>query len=202
MALQFATSLRNGWLDFIETHIGTAPKLQIRSGSPPANCAAAASGTLLCEITLPSDWMAAASGGSKAKTGTWQGTAAATGTAGHYRILDSGGTTCFEQGTVTQAFVLTTSDTTPNNNQFLTFTSTTGVTVGMQVRGTGVTSGSLVHAVPSGTSVELNALTTGVANGTDITFGDTSGDLALQNISIVAGQAVTITSKTMVAPGA
>jgi hypothetical protein len=47
--------------------------------------------------------MAAASGGSKAKSGTaWQDTSAdAAGTAAHFRIHDSGGTTCHLQGTVT-----------------------------------------------------------------------------------------------------
>jgi hypothetical protein len=46
--------------------------------------------------------MAAASGGVKAKSGTWEDTSAdATGTAGHYEIMDSTGTTCHEQGTVT-----------------------------------------------------------------------------------------------------
>ncbi len=46
--------------------------------------------------------MADASGGSKAKSGTWTDSSAdATGTAGHFRIYDSGGTTCHIQGTVT-----------------------------------------------------------------------------------------------------
>lgn len=66
----------------------------------PANCAAADAGTKLVEITLPSDWMAAASSGSKSKSGTWSGTAVATGTGVHFRIKDSGGTTCHIQGTV------------------------------------------------------------------------------------------------------
>ena len=45
--------------------------------------------------------MAAASSGSKAKSGTWQDTSAdATGTAAHFRIYDSGGTVCGLQGTV------------------------------------------------------------------------------------------------------
>jgi hypothetical protein len=53
-------------------------------------------------LTLPSDWMAAASSGSKAKSGTWQDLLANNaGTAGHYRIKDSGGTTCHIQGSVT-----------------------------------------------------------------------------------------------------
>jgi hypothetical protein len=46
--------------------------------------------------------MAAASTGTKALSGTWQDTSAdATGTAAHFRIHDSTGTTCHIQGTVT-----------------------------------------------------------------------------------------------------
>ncbi len=102
MAVQHSTAVRNARLDAIETTIGTAPILEIRSGAQPANCAAADSGTLLASMTLPSDWLAAASGGTKSKSGTWQDLLAnGTGTAGHYRIKDSTGTTCHEQGSVT-----------------------------------------------------------------------------------------------------
>lgn len=102
MALQYSVAVRNAQLDAVESTTGTAALLRIYSGAAPANCAAAASGTLLAEITLPSDWMAAASSGSKALSGTWQDASAnATGTAGHFRLLDSGGTTCHAQGTVT-----------------------------------------------------------------------------------------------------
>jgi hypothetical protein len=53
-------------------------------------------------INLPSDWWAAASGGVKAKSGTWSDAAAdASGTAGHFRIYASDGSTCHMQGTVT-----------------------------------------------------------------------------------------------------
>jgi hypothetical protein len=46
--------------------------------------------------------MAAASGGSKAKSGTWEDTSAdATGTAGHFRLYASDGVTVHAQGTVT-----------------------------------------------------------------------------------------------------
>ena len=102
MALQYLAALRNAQLDAIESTIGTAPILRIYSGSMPANAATASSGTLLVEMTLPSDWMAAASAGAKAKSGTWQDTSAnATGTAGYFRIFDSGDTACYMQGTVT-----------------------------------------------------------------------------------------------------
>lgn len=102
MALQYSVTVRNAQLDAVETTVGTAPLLRIYSGAAPANCAAAASGTLLAEATLPSDWMEAASSGSKSLSGTWQDASAnATGTAGHWRLYDSGGTTCHAQGTVT-----------------------------------------------------------------------------------------------------
>lgn len=102
MTVQRSTAVRNARLDAIETTIGTSAKVQIRSGAQPANCAAAASGTLLVEFALGSDWAAAASAGAKAFNSTpVAGTAVGTGTAAHYRIVDSAGTTCHEQGTVT-----------------------------------------------------------------------------------------------------
>ncbi len=102
MSLQYSTAVRNARLDAVESTIGASAILEIRSGAPPATCATADSGTVLATVTLPADWMAAASGGSKSMSGTWQDTSAdATGTAGHFRIKDSTGTTCHMQGTVT-----------------------------------------------------------------------------------------------------
>lgn len=102
MTLQFSTAVRNAMLDAIEAAAGTLAILMIRSGPPPANCGTADSGTVLATLALPSDYMAAASGGSKAKSGTWEDTAAdATGTAAHFRLYASDGTTCHAQGTVT-----------------------------------------------------------------------------------------------------
>lgn len=94
MALQYSDTLRNNQLDQKESTLGTSPKLRILTGSPPANVAAAETGTLLAELTLPSDHMAAASGGSKAKAGTWSGTASAGAgaTPGYFRLTTSGGT--------------------------------------------------------------------------------------------------------------
>lgn len=102
MALQLSDAVRNARLDAIEASIGTGAVLKIRTGAPPANCAAADSGTVLATLTLPSDWMAAASGGSKALSGSWSDASAdATGTAAHFRLYASDGTTCGLQGTVT-----------------------------------------------------------------------------------------------------
>jgi len=101
MALQYSTTLRNAQLDAIESTVGASAVLKIRSGGAPANVAAADSGTVLATFSLPSDWMAAASNGTKGKSGTWQDTSAdASGTAGHFRLYASDGTTCHVQGTV------------------------------------------------------------------------------------------------------
>lgn len=102
MAIQLSTTVRNARLDSIESTVGVSAILRIRTGAQPADCGTADSGTVLAELTLPSDWMAAAASGSKAKSGTWEDAAAnADGTAGHFRIYDSAGTTCHLQGSVT-----------------------------------------------------------------------------------------------------
>jgi hypothetical protein len=103
MALQYSVAVRNARLDAVEATIGTSAILKFRTGAPPANCAAADTGTVVATLNLPSDWMAAAAGGQKAKSGTWEDPSAdATGVIGHYRIYASDGTTCHEQGVVTE----------------------------------------------------------------------------------------------------
>lgn len=93
MALQYSTEVRNAKLDAVETAIGVSAVLKIRTGAPPINCATADSGTVLATCNLPADWMAAASGGTKAKAGTWEDTSAdAAGTAAHFRLYASDGT--------------------------------------------------------------------------------------------------------------
>ena len=105
MSVQYSVTLRNSQLDLVESTTGAAALLRLYSGSVPADCATAASGTLLCTITLPSDWMNAASAGAKTLLGTWSGSgavAAGSGTAaGYFRVLDSSGVTTHLQGTVT-----------------------------------------------------------------------------------------------------
>jgi|SRR6185503_11024319 len=102
MAVQFSTAVRNALLDAIETTIGTSAVLKIRTGTVPANVAAADAGTVLATLSLPSDWLAAASAGAKALAGSWADAAADnSGDAGHFRIYASDGTTAHIQGTVT-----------------------------------------------------------------------------------------------------
>lgn len=102
MAVQFSVAVRNARLDAVETTIGTSAVLKIRAGAQPATCATADSGTVLATLNLPSDWMAAASGGTKDLSGTWEDASAdAAGTAAHWRLYATDGTTCGAQGTVT-----------------------------------------------------------------------------------------------------
>lgn len=102
MALQFSTLALNAMLDGFEADLGASPVLKIWTGAAPANCAAANTGTELASMSLPADAMAAASGASKAKSGTWEDpTGNAAGTAGHFRLYKSDGTTCCVQGSVT-----------------------------------------------------------------------------------------------------
>lgn len=126
--MQFSVAVRNARLDAFETTAGATAKLRILTGSLPANCAAAETGTLLCEITLPADWLAAASAGSKAKSGTWSGTASAGGTAGYFRIVDNAGTTCHQQGDITATAgggAMTVDNTSIANGQTVTVTGYT-----------------------------------------------------------------------------
>ena len=119
MALQFSVAVRNAMLDAIESTIGTAAVLKIKTGSPPATCATADSGTVLASITLASDWAAAASSGSKAWSGTPSDASAdGDGTAAHWRLYASDGTTCHAQGTVTVTGGG--GDLTVDNDDFLT----------------------------------------------------------------------------------
>lgn len=102
MALKYSTAIRNAKLDVIETTVGASAILKIISGTIPASVGATDPGTVLATLNLPADWMAAAASGSKALLGTWQDSSAdATGTAGHFTIFASDGTTPHIHGTIT-----------------------------------------------------------------------------------------------------
>ena len=103
MTIQLSTSARNARLDAIETDTGTSAVIKIRTGAQPAACATADSGTVLATFSLASDWAAAASSGAKALSSlpVSDVSADATGTAGHFRLYKSDGTTCQVQGSVT-----------------------------------------------------------------------------------------------------
>lgn len=98
MAQAYLAATANYSLDqFLDNKFPAGSKVQIRTGAP-AGCSQAAGGSLLVEITTPATPWAAASGGSKAKNGTWSASATGSGTAGHYRMTNG---TDVHEGTVT-----------------------------------------------------------------------------------------------------
>lgn len=126
MAIGYSVAVRNAKLDVLETVVGTSPKLNFFSGSKPANCSVDASGTLLCQISLPVDWMADAASGSKAKLGTWSANSTTAGTIGYFRIYDSSNATCHMQGTVANSSAdLTLTNNVVSNNQTITVSTFT-----------------------------------------------------------------------------
>lgn len=72
MPIKASVAVRNARLDAIETAIGASAVLRLRTGAPPTNITDPDTGTVIATINLPSDWMAAASSGTKVQSGTWQ----------------------------------------------------------------------------------------------------------------------------------
>ena len=98
MAERLNDAARNRQADSIGDDFDDAT-LEIYTGSQPA-AGAAATGTLLVTITLPSDAMGAASSGVASKSGTWSGVASDSGDAGWFRIESSAGSRWYD-GSVT-----------------------------------------------------------------------------------------------------
>jgi len=101
MAVQLSVRVRNARLDSIEVTVGSTPFLDLRTGAQPTDCAQADAGVEVEHMALPTDWLAAATSGQKAKSGTWTGVADADGTLAHFRIKDSTDTDCDMQGSIT-----------------------------------------------------------------------------------------------------
>ena len=91
MANRISTSARNGAcnaiVDTIDVGAGTA-KLQLRTGARPTNLTDAASGTLLAEFSLPNPCFGASSGGTATANAITAVTGSASGTVGHFRVVD------------------------------------------------------------------------------------------------------------------
>lgn len=102
MARQYSPQVRNAQGDGWDSAIGPSAILRIWSGGIPVNCQASDAGnTKLVEFQLASDWSPNASNGIKALANLPLVQAAiGTGIASYYRLMDSTGTTCHEQGIV------------------------------------------------------------------------------------------------------
>jgi hypothetical protein len=128
MALKYSTTLRNAQLDAITTAVGTSGILRIYSGTRPANVAAAITGTLLAEcVCNASAFAAAASGGVLTANAIANDSSAnASGTASHYRLFRSDGTTAVIDGDVsTSGADLNLDNTSINSGQVVSITSFT-----------------------------------------------------------------------------
>lgn len=188
MTRKVSVAVVNAMNDAYETTIGATPVMQFRTGAPPANCAAADTGTLLASLTLPSDWLTASSSGVKSKSGTWSGTGAAAGDTGYYRIKDSGLTTCHEQGTVG-------------------YSSTAWLVSTAYILGQKVNNGGNVYNCTTvGTSASSGGGPTGT--GTGITDGtavwayvSAVPDMAMDNINIAIAQSVVVNTFTVTQAG-
>lgn len=101
MALSLSTTLRNNRLDQISTAVGSGGKINIYSGTAPANVGTALSGnTLLAELTVSGAFAGSASAGVLTVNSVTSDTSAnATGTATFFRVLTSADSAVI-QGTV------------------------------------------------------------------------------------------------------
>lgn len=102
MAIQYSTTHRTNAMADIATQAGTSATIKIWSGTPPATCATADTGTLLVTLTGNASGLGSASGGVLTFSTITPGTAVATGTAGYFRVYPSAAsaTNSVLQGTV------------------------------------------------------------------------------------------------------
>lgn len=203
MAHQYSDAVRNAAAEAFETAVGTSPIVRLFSGSVPANCAAPDAGTVLASGGPVGDWMSAASGGAKALTSTFTLTGQAGAGAGtvatHFRLYNTAGTVCHDQGLCGGQVQIPTTALTAANGNVLTFTATTGIAVGMRVSGTGIVADTFVIST-TGTTVTLSrSSTAGVSSGASITF---NYDMTLDNPNIANLQVVTVQSYNFVTGGA
>ncbi|HXC76796.1 MAG TPA: hypothetical protein VNU19_07080 [Candidatus Acidoferrum sp.] len=108
MALQFSTTLRNDMMstnsaitEVWNTVLGATSTCIVLTGSPPATCATASTGTLLATFTLNASPFGVASSGAMILGGLTLSATASGGSAstpGYFRMLDNSGN-CHVQGT-------------------------------------------------------------------------------------------------------
>lgn len=94
MALQYSTTHRTNNMSDIATQVGANGVMKIFSGSPPANCGTADSGTLLATFACAATFGTASAGVLTANAITNTTPASnASGTAGYWRIYPNAATT-------------------------------------------------------------------------------------------------------------
>jgi len=197
--LSYSVAVKNAKLDQIETTIGATALLRCYNGSVPANADAALGAAVqLANGALPSDWMAAASSGSKSKTGTWTITGNASlpapQSATFFRITDTTGNTPGVQGTLGANVPLTTNANTPQYSNVLFFAATAGVVAGMNAVGANIPATATVLQVNAANVVLSEAANVALVTPLAVTF---TADMAIDNNSIAANQSLTVNTFTI-----
>lgn len=101
MTIRLSATLANARGDTISATVGASGKVRIYSGTQPANVAAAITGTILAELPLSATAAGAtANGVTTFNAITTDSSADNTGTATHFRVLQSNGTTGHIDGSV------------------------------------------------------------------------------------------------------
>lgn len=129
--MQYSVAHRTAAMADIITQVGATGFIIIYTGALPANCAAAATGTLLVSMPCSATYGAASAGVMTANAITATA-ATGTGTAGYYRLCtSSAGTTVVEQGTVgTSGTDLNLNNTSIATGQTVSVTSKTNTAFG------------------------------------------------------------------------
>lgn len=200
MTIQRDTASRTAAAQSFATELGASPNLIFYTSAPPTLITDADAGSVVATLALPASPFAAASAGALSKAGTWSGSVSLAGTGiviRGYRLKTSGGATK-EQGLAGTPVVKATTALTAANGNVITVASTTGLTAGRTVSGTGVPTGAKVAVVPNSTTVVIDLPSTaGIANGANITFGY---DLDLDNDTVNNGQTITVGTFTRTEP--
>lgn len=93
MAIQYSTTHRTNVMSQLSTDVGTSCVIKIFTGSPPANCGTADTGTLLVTFAGNASQFGTSSGGVLTVSAISNATAGAAGTAGYFRIYPNAATT-------------------------------------------------------------------------------------------------------------
>ena len=130
--VQYSVAQRNSAIGTLSTTVGAAGVAKLFTGTQPATCATADSGTLLASWTFTATFAGAAASGAVTvnNPATPGSTAVAAGTAGYFRIYTSA-LVCVMQGTagLTSGFDWNLTNTNISSGQVVTFSSMT-VTAG------------------------------------------------------------------------
>lgn len=128
MAIQYSTTHRTAAMSALNTSIGTNAVIKIFTGTAPANCGTADTGTLLVTFAGNATAFGSAASGVLTANAVASATAAGTGTAGYFRIYPSAATTtnAVVQGTCgTSGADMILTNTSINSGQTCNFTSLT-----------------------------------------------------------------------------